>query len=248
MSTLHRYTNRSTGDEHQFATRNPRLDALDVWKHEEVSDPDPAAVAVVQQAISRAEWERAVIEDGARTRGKAAELFAEEAARIARESVVPTPAIPANITPSHHDQGGAVVDGGVMARNHDHPVLDPAALAAQAEADSLAIHAMGDAGAVLTRLRPTPPDKTPHELGVEERERSEWLHSSGGGVLGDRAPGSPNVAARPAQNAPKSEWLEYVVGAGIRIREEAEQLTKAELVAAANEHDQAGVDAQTPTT
>lgn len=233
MSTLHKYTNKSTGDVHTFVARNMRLDALGVWAHEEIADPDHADVAAATAAAQRAEAERRVVEDGARTRSQHAELYANEALNTALASAPPPYVPPANVTAAHQGIDGDVVVGGVLTRSHATDYPDPAILARQAEADSLAIHALGDDGAVMTRLASGTASVTPEQLREQERAQSEYLHQSGAGVLGERTP--PDLPTKPAPKDSQAKWVEYVVTVGIRIREEAEHMTKADLVKAVAE-------------
>ncbi|KIX79118.1 hypothetical protein SF23_02595 [Streptomyces sp. MBRL 10] len=42
--------------------------------------------------------------------------------------------------------------------------------------------------------------------------------------------GAPPAAGRPAVNAPKSEWIKFVVASGLHSAEDAANYTKADLI------------------
>lgn len=59
---------------------------------------------------------------------------------------------------------------------------------------------------------------------------TEGLIASPPADTGDGQDAAPEAAGRPAQAAPKAEWIAYVVGQGHLSAEDAANLTKADLI------------------
>ncbi|MDT0270261.1 hypothetical protein RM844_28720 [Streptomyces sp. DSM 44915] len=68
-------------------------------------------------------------------------------------------------------------------------------------------------------------DGSPHKGGTADVQVA-----AGADGAGTDSPAAGRATARPAQAAPKSEWIGHVVSRGLLSREDAEAMTKADLI------------------
>ncbi|WP_327268807.1 hypothetical protein OG233_14115 [Streptomyces sp. NBC_01218] len=103
------------------------------------------------------------------------------------------------------------------------------------------IHVRGEGGQVFAMDLPLPEGIADrYERGLLARVDADGTPYNEGGAPADPAtdtpPGDPeapapvDTAGRPAQAAPKSEWIDYVVRRGLLSADDAANYTKADLI------------------